>query len=219
MLAASGQLNLRMGGPGYYFWEKSESFIVTFEPKQTLGPDEFRRMVYQYKPKTQQDPTFGAFDCADGALVTPRRTVSTTALQALNLLNSDFMVEQSAAMADRLAREAGTQAAQQAACGFQLAFGRSPTDREQVAAAALIAEHGLAALCRALYNTNEFVYVLLNGGADEQETSPGPVRLQPARPRFAGPRSASWRGCRADWPWYCLERPPGPGSACWRPST
>jgi hypothetical protein len=159
MLTASGELNLRMGGPGYYFWEKSDSFIVTFEPKTTLGPDEFRRMVYQYRPKTQQDPTFGAFDCADGALVTPRRTVSTTALQALNLLNSEFVIAQSAAFADRLAREAGTQPELRATRGWQIAFGRAPTGREQAASAAFIAEHGAAAFCRALYNANEFVYV------------------------------------------------------------
>jgi hypothetical protein len=159
MLAASGQLNPRMGGPGYYFWEKSENFIVTFDPKTTFGSDEFRRMVYQYKPKTQQDPTFGAFDCPDGALVTPRRTVSTTALQALNLLNSEFVLAQSAALADRLVREAGNQPADQAARGFQIAFGRAPTPRERADSTALIADHGLTAFCRALYNANEFVYV------------------------------------------------------------
>ena len=159
MLAVSGQLNGRMGGPGYFPWEKGTSFIVQFEPKETLGPDEFRRMVYQYKPKTQQDPTFGAFDCADGALVMPRRAVSTTALQALNLLNGKVVIDQSAAFADRLTREAGTDAAAQAARGFQIAFGRTPTDREQAASAALIGDHGVAAFCRALYNANEFVYV------------------------------------------------------------
>jgi mono/diheme cytochrome c family protein len=159
ILAASGHLNLRMGGPGFYFWEKSETFIVTFEPKKDLGPEEFRRMVYQYRPKTQHDPTFGAFDCPDGALVTPRRSVSTTALQALNLLNSDFIVDQSAALAARLVREAGTQPADQAGRGFQVAFGRAPTGQELAASAALINEHGLAMFCRALFNANEFVYV------------------------------------------------------------
>jgi hypothetical protein len=160
VLAASGQLNLRMGGPGFYFWEKSDSFIVTFEPKKSLvGPEEFRRMIYQYRPKTQHDPTFGAFDCPDGALVTPRRSVSTTALQALNLLNSEFIVDQSTSFADRLTREAGTDPSSQAQRGFQIAFGREPSDRECTASAALIRDHGLAMFCRALFNANEFVYV------------------------------------------------------------
>ena len=42
---------------------------------------------------------------------------------------------------------------------FALAFGRAPDDAERAAAVELIRQHGLAALCRALYNANEFVYV------------------------------------------------------------
>jgi hypothetical protein len=159
MLVVSGQLNDRPGGPGYEIWEKSNGFIVLFDPKPALGPDEFRRMVYQFRPKTQQDPTFGAFDCADGALVTPRRTLSTTALQALNLLNSNFVIGQSAAFADRLIREAGPVPEAQAAHGFRCAFGRPPSRDEGAAAAALIGEHGLATFCRALFNANEFIYL------------------------------------------------------------
>jgi mono/diheme cytochrome c family protein len=159
MLAVSGQLNPRMGGPGFSVWEKNNTFIAHFDPKASLGPDEFRRMVYEFRPKSQQDPTFGAFDCPDGALVTPRRSVSTTALQALNLLNGNFILEQSAALAGRLEREAGTGPTDQAARGFQLALGRLPTEAEQAAARALIADHGVAAFCRALFNANEFVYI------------------------------------------------------------
>jgi hypothetical protein len=116
-------------------------------------------MVYQYRPKTEHDPTFGAFDCPDGALVTPRRSVSTTALQALNLLNSEFIVDQSAGLAGRRKREGGTDTADQARRGFQIAFGRAPTRRELEASAAPIEDHGLAMFCRALFNANEFVYV------------------------------------------------------------
>src|SRR6185312_6146843 len=104
----------RMGGPGYSLWEKNSNYVVVFTPKPRLGPEEFRRMVYQFKPRSQQDPTFGAFDCPDAALVAPRRTVSTTALQALNLLNSRFLIDQSALFADRLNREAGADPATQA---------------------------------------------------------------------------------------------------------
>src|SRR5262249_428938 len=107
MLITSDQINPRMGGPGHSPWGGGGNFGLQFDPKATRGPEEFRRMVYQLKPKTQQDPTFGTFDCADGALITPRRTVSTTALQALNLLNSGFVVDRAAAFAARLAREAG----------------------------------------------------------------------------------------------------------------
>src|SRR5205807_3213918 len=63
MLSVSGKLDVRMGGPGYEIWEKNTNYVVVFKPKVELGADEFRRMIYQFKPRSQQDPTFGIFDC------------------------------------------------------------------------------------------------------------------------------------------------------------
>jgi hypothetical protein len=159
VLTASGRLDPRMGGPGYYLWEKNTNYVVVFPPKAELGPDEFRRMVYQFKPRTQQDPTFGAFDCPDAALVAPRRNASTTALQALNLFNSRFILQQSEFFAERLKREVGDDPAAQATLGFRLAFGREPGATELGAATALIRDHGAPAFCRAMYNASEFVWV------------------------------------------------------------
>ncbi len=159
VLTTSGQLNPAMGGPSYSLWEKNTNYVAVYKAKAKLGPDEFRRMVYQLKPRTQQDPTFGAFDCPDPALVAPRRNISTTALQALNLLNSQFLVDQSQAFAARLKAETGDDPTRQAQRGFQLAFSRNATDRELQAAAPLIRDHGVETFCRALYNANEFLYV------------------------------------------------------------
>ena len=94
-----------------------------------------------------------------GRIVAPRRNVSTTALQALNLLNSRFVIEQATYLAGRLKAEAGPDPARQAERGFRLAFGRAPSSSESNAAVALIGSHGSVAFCRALYNANEFVYV------------------------------------------------------------
>ena len=159
ILAASGKLDLRAGGPGYSLWEANSNYVAVYKPKESLGPDAFRRMVYQLKPRSQQDPTFGAFDCPDATLVAPRRNVSTTALQALNLLNSRFILDQADAFAVRVRGEAGADPLRQAFRAFLLALGRPPTAPEGAAAADLIRDHGAAALCRALYNANEFVYV------------------------------------------------------------
>src|SRR5205807_306140 len=158
ILAVSGKLERRMGGPGYNLWEKNTNYVVVFKPKADLGRDEFRRMIYQFKPRSQQDPTFGIFDCPDAALARPKRTASTTALQALNLLNSRFMVSQSGSFAQRLQREAGDDASPQVERAFLLAFGRKPNEKEKTAAAALIRGQGLAVFCRAIYNANEFLY-------------------------------------------------------------
>jgi mono/diheme cytochrome c family protein len=159
MLEASGRLNPRMGGPGYNVWEKNTNYVAIYKPRAELEGDAFRRMIYQFKPRSQGDPTFGAFDCPDAALAVPRRNVSTTALQALNLLNSRFVIRQAAFFAERVSSEAGPDPARQAARAFHLAFGRSPSGSEVAAAVALIKSHGAAAFCRALYNANEFVFV------------------------------------------------------------
>ncbi len=158
VLAASGQLDPRMGGPGYNIWEKNSNYVAIYKPRAELGPDAFRRMVYQFKPRSQQDPTFGSFDCPDAALVAPRRNTSTTALQALDLLNSGFVVQQSEAFARRIAAEAGPDPEKQVERGFALALARQPTAAERAAGAALIRSHGTPSFCRALYNANEFVY-------------------------------------------------------------
>jgi hypothetical protein len=159
ILATSGQLDTRMGGPGYNIWEPNTNYVAVYKPRAELGQDAFRRMVYQFKPRSQPDPTFGAFDCPDAALVAPRRNISTTALQALNLLNSQFVIQQAADFAQRLGAEAGADPVLQVERGFRLAFGRAPSASERAAAVALVESHGCAAFCRALYNANEFVYV------------------------------------------------------------
>jgi hypothetical protein len=159
MLSASGKLDPRMGGPGYNVWEKNTNYVAIYKPRAELGGDAFRRMVYQFKPRSQADPTFGAFDCPEAALAVPRRNVSTTALQALNLLNSHFVIRQAGFFAERLRSECGPEPARQAERAFRLALGRSPSETELAAAVALIKSHGVPALCRALFNANEFVYV------------------------------------------------------------
>jgi hypothetical protein len=158
MLQVSGALDTRMGGPGYHLWEYS-GYVIVFKPKAKLGPAEFRRMVYQFKPRLQQDSTFGAFDCPDATATAPRRNVSTTALQALNLLNDPFVHDQAERFAMRVRGEVGSIVTAQVRRAFRLAFGRTPTAVEAGAAEKLVAAHGLALLCRALFNANEFVFV------------------------------------------------------------
>ena len=76
--------------------------MKVYKPKKEFGPAELRRMIYQIKPRMQLDDTFGAFDCPDGGQIAPKRNRSTTPLQALNLLNSPFMLQQAGFFAERL---------------------------------------------------------------------------------------------------------------------
>lgn len=159
ILTASGQLDLRMGGPGFDLFDPNTNYVKVYNSKQDFGPAEFRRMVYQNKPRMQLDDTFGTFDCPDAGQVAPKRNSSNTPLQALNLLNSRFVLQQSEFFTSRLQREAGADSAAQIRLAFQIAFGRDATPDEQTAATQIIADHGLPILCRTLLNANEFLYV------------------------------------------------------------
>ncbi len=160
ILATSGQLDRRMNGSGFDLFEPNANYVRVFNSKQEFLPEsDFRRMVYAHKHRMQLDDTFGAFDCPDAGQVAPKRNSSNTPLQALNLLNSRFILQQSALFAELIRRDGGSEAAAQATLAFQAAFGRPPRIDERESAEAFIREHGLEALCRAVFNANEFLFV------------------------------------------------------------
>src|SRR5260370_39849547 len=109
ILAVSGKLDLRPGGPGFSAFEPNDNYVRVYNPKKEFGPADWRRMVYMTKVRMQQDSTFGAFDCPDGGQIAPKRLRSTTPLQALNLLNSEFIIQQAGFFAQRVEHEAGKQ--------------------------------------------------------------------------------------------------------------
>jgi mono/diheme cytochrome c family protein len=159
ILFVSGKLDTRMGGPGYDPFEPDNTYVHIYVPKKVFGPEEFRRMIYQWKPRREQDYTFGAFDCPDASQATSKRVTSTSPLQALNLLNSPFCVEQSKEFAKRVKGEVGENIAAQIRLAFLRAFGREPDADEMAAGVRLVQSQGLVTLCRALYNADEFVYI------------------------------------------------------------
>ena len=103
--AVSGKLDLRMGGPGFSFFEPNDNYVRVYTPKKEFGPETFRRMVYGTVVRQRPDGVFGVFDCPDAGQIAPKRTRSTTPLQALNLLNSGFIMQQSEFFAERLKSE------------------------------------------------------------------------------------------------------------------
>ncbi len=159
MLLVSGVLDLRMGGPGFSAFEVELENVRHYFPKKSYGPADWRRMVYMTKVRQEQDSVFGAFDCPDASQAVPRRSRSTTPLQALNLFNSLFTMDQSQRLAKRLDREAGPGIAPQVERAFALVFSRRPSPPEMEAAVRFVDMHGLTAFCRALLNANEFLFV------------------------------------------------------------
>jgi hypothetical protein len=159
ILATNGKLDLAMGGPGFSFFEPNDNYVRVYNPRREWPPETFRRMVYGTIVRQRPDGVFGVFDCPDAGQIAPKRSASTTPLQALNLLNSSFMMQQAEFFAKRLQNEAGSDAKIQVRRAFALAFQRKPDRAEIAAATKLIQSDGLHVFCRALLNANEFLYV------------------------------------------------------------
>ncbi len=159
ILFVSGKLDLTMGGPGYDAFKPDNSYVHIYVPKEEFEATDFRRMIYQWKPRVEQDITFGVFDCPDATQSTPKRVSSTSPLQALSLLNSPFMNRQATVFARRLEDESGADCHEQVRRAFLLAFGRPPDDEESRVSEAFVRDEGLELFCRALYNANEFIYL------------------------------------------------------------
>jgi hypothetical protein len=159
VLYVAGSLDLTMGGPGWRAFEPNDNYVRVYEPKQQFGPAEWRRMIYMQRIRMRPEGVFGAFDAPDGGQTCPKRGRSITAVQALHLFNSRFMLEQAQAFAERLRRDAGEDAERQIERAFALAFNRLPEADEARDAMELIESHGLPSLCRALLNANELVFI------------------------------------------------------------
>ncbi len=158
ILAVSGSLNLKMYGSGFNLFNQRGG-LSGFNPVEKFTGDGLRRMIYAHKVRREPEAVFGAFDCPDAGLSTSRRIESTTPIQALNLLNSRFVLDQSDAFAARLKREAGDDTERQIQRAYLVAFGRSPAPSEVSEAREVVSLHGAAALCRAILNSNEFVFL------------------------------------------------------------
>ncbi|MES2598387.1 MAG: DUF1553 domain-containing protein [Verrucomicrobiota bacterium] len=158
MLAVSGQLNVTMYGRGYNLFDKRGG-LSGFEPVESFTGEGLRRMIYAHKVRREPEAIFGAFDCPDAGQSTAIRRASTTPIQALNLFNSRFTLDASEAFAARVKKEAGDDFAKQVTHAYQLALSSAPTSDELQDTEPVVRENGLAALCRALFNSNEFLFI------------------------------------------------------------
>jgi hypothetical protein len=116
-------------------------------------------MIYAHKVRREREAVFGAFDCPDAGQSTARRRESTTPIQALNLFNSRFTLEQADAFAARVKAAVGGDPLKQIRRAYELALSRNPTSAEMADARPVVAEHGLPTLCRAIFNSNEFLFM------------------------------------------------------------
>ena len=158
ILSVSGRLNPAMYGRGFDLFDKRGG-LSGFNPVESFSGEGLRRMIYAHKVRREPDAVFGAFDCPDAGLSTARRRESMTPIQALNLLNSRFALEQAEAFAKRLQNECGDDPDHQVRMAYQLALGRVVDSDELRDASEVVRQHGADAFCRALLNSNEFLFL------------------------------------------------------------
>jgi hypothetical protein len=163
VLAASGALNPRVGGASYRDMKVDGGKMGTnaefLGPADDFGPETSRRTVYRLWARAGNNPMLASLDCPDPSVMSPRRVVTTTPLQALSLLNSPFVERCAARFAERVRREAGGDAGRQVVRAFEVALARAPRPDELAAARRLAEGRGLEQLCLVLFNTNEFLFV------------------------------------------------------------
>lgn len=160
ILAASGKLDLTMGGPAVeqFFFKDDHSPVYDYSRFDPDSPANYRRSIYRFIVRSVPDPFMERFDCPDVSMITAKRSITITAIQALALLNNPFVLKQSEHMAERVSAAASSPG-DQVTVAFRLALQRRPDAREVTALTAYLSREGLPNLCRLLLNTNEFIFV------------------------------------------------------------
>ena len=159
LLAVSGHLNPATGGPGFRPFEIRIFNTHFYDVTDPDGPEYNRRSVYRIVVRSGRDPLLEAFDCPDASATAPKRSVTTTPIQSLQLMNSPFMLRQARRLAARVKKEAGIGEVAKVVRAYRLTLGREPTPKEAALALSHLREHEVESLCWALLNSSEFLYL------------------------------------------------------------
>ena len=165
-LAASGQLDLSPAR-GSVITELGNTDIGRTAQRGALRAESRHRSVYLPIVRDMVPEALDLFDFAEPSLVVANRDVTNVPSQALYMLNSAFIRDQSAALAKLIAAEADT--ARRVEAAYVRVLSRPPTAAEQARAgqylAKLTAEPGCTAdtawttFCHALLASAEFRYL------------------------------------------------------------
>lgn len=173
VLAVSGKLNLKAGGPGVFPPISRAVLAGQSVPGSGWGnsppAEAARRSVYVHVKRSLLVPILSQHDMADTDSSCAVRFTTTVPTQALGMINGEFTNEQAMHLAERLEREAPDDLARQIARGIRLTTSRTPVkeevDRDAAFVHKLQTETGmsphkvLTQYCLLLLNANEFVYL------------------------------------------------------------
>lgn len=159
MLSVAGVLNTEHGGPGFRLYDYLQDNVATYVPRDQHGPETFRRAVYHQNARAAIIDLMTEFDQPDCAFGAPRRSSTTTPLQALTSLNHSFTLDMSKALAKRLETEHPNDVSGQIQRAWRLCCGRMPSKSDADACRQHVEQQGLQSFCRVMLNTSEMIYV------------------------------------------------------------
>jgi hypothetical protein len=158
VLLLSARLDDTMYGPPVQHFIVKPGVHVTpdadYDAFDVDAPAARRRSVYSYIFRTRPDPLLQALDCPDASQSAPVRVTSVGATQALALWDDKFTLRHAEHLAELAAKEPD-----QLVFVVRQLFGRPPTETERADWSAYVHRHGLANLCRVLFNSSEFLFV------------------------------------------------------------
>jgi hypothetical protein len=175
-LTASGLLSRKKWGPSVHPPQPNLGLKAAFggqiDWQTSTGEDRYRRAIYTTWRRSNPYPSMATFDAPDRQVCTIRRPRTNTPLQALVTLNDPVYIEAAQALARRMVREGGPDAAGRAARGFRLVLARRPQPAE---VARLVRLHGEAL---ADYRSRPDAAVKM--ATDPLGPIPGDLRIEPA---------------------------------------
>ena len=157
VLLVSGKLDRRMEGPSFKDFvieQPQHSPHYQYHKANHDDPATHRRSIYRFIIRSQPQPFMETLDCADPSQLVDKRGETTTALQALALLNNAFMVRMAEHFASHVEKDPDP-----IVRAVELTLSRKPTTEEHVLFKSFAGKHGLSAMCRLLFNFSEFSFV------------------------------------------------------------
>ncbi|MDB6006678.1 MAG: hypothetical protein JWR15_3665, partial [Prosthecobacter sp.] len=161
ILAVSGKLDLTMGGPSFQDFVIEKPQHSPHYEYQLHDPEDlksWRRSIYRFIVRSQQQPFMTTLDCADPSMRVEKRNESLSPLQALAMMNNGLVVVMAKHFAERVAKEeTGLEA--QTRRAFALALSRHPSTDEITPLIQYAQREGMENTCRVILNLNEFSFV------------------------------------------------------------
>jgi hypothetical protein len=167
LLAVSGDLDRTVGGPAVSA-KRIDTGEVIATDSNGAGR---RRSIYLKQRRTEMVSFLTVFDAPTIVFNSVQRPVSTMPLQALTLLNSEFVLDRAKSFAARLEREAGDETAR-VRLAYRIAWGRDVDEKDLDTARTFLeaqtAEYPAEPnprsrawidFCQMLLASNEFLYV------------------------------------------------------------